>query len=259
MEGFPMMRRILIALLAFAFAFAQGVSTSSFAGQGMGPGPGNKAYSGGGSFGTISIQQAWAKTTALTTTAFTPTWTNIPTAGGLLVVAVDCGSNTATLSIADLMTDGGTWNTAVGPTRNALIPSTLYVFWKVVGATANVVKTATVTKSATCKGVAFFSEYKTTSGTFALDGTPTSSTGTAANPSPGAITTASSSSLVMSLFDLDAALPTAGSGYTLNITDVSYSNDGVETQITTVSGSYNPGVTVASGLYTIQGVAWMAQ
>lgn len=149
-------------------------------------------------YNAFSNVQAWAGNAEQ---PLVGTWdrafVSTPTAGNIIVCAAEItagNSGVQSLAISDDMTDGGTWNTAVSQTQTVGAETIrAYVFWKIVGATANSNKTIILTAS-TVSGTptnricdAAIAEFSAT-GTISVDSTNSNSSASAAVPTAGALT-----------------------------------------------------------------------
>lgn len=167
-------------------------------------------------YGTITRVQTSAGG-GFGTSVATDTLPAAPSASGdILVCMSNLNSTTRTIVVSDVMTDGGgAWQTAHSYVDSTTTGSTVYIFWRVLGGSANVVASIVATETGGTGQEVYIgcSQFHTTAGTFHVDGTPVAANGTGTTWTMGAITVASSSGLVFvgsnSINDV-----TAGTGYT---------------------------------------------
>lgn len=264
------MKRLLLALLL--------LSRLALAGQGMGPGPMVGPFGGGGGGGLTAqmAQEFTANSVAFGTagSAVTLTLASAPLANQLAVCFLGAGPidgastpMTTAPTPTDSFADAGVWS---HPTLNPVTQGgqTIWVFYKTLSANA-ASNTITLTQAGTGSsgmglhcGIA-----KVASGTptWALDGTPVSSTGSTVASSTttvGSITTSNTTSLVAAFGQNGGAAFTAGSGFVIRgstttggLTQVS------EDLVTTSAGStsvsfFFPGGSAQS--YSAVGIAFKA-
>lgn len=193
--------------------------------------------------------QTWvhADTAFTAPTSLSKALVSAPAAGDLIILPfwINTGGGGVS-SVSDDMTDGGTWVADIGPIVG--MSAKFYIYYKIVGASANSNKTITVTMSTNLDMELFAGVYRGT-GTTATDGT-NSGTTTSTDPTPGAIVTTGNDGLVIGFARADQT-PTAVSGFTARSTGALANFVKIEDQITTASGSYTASWTAASG-------AWIA-
>jgi hypothetical protein len=199
--------------------------------------------------------QTWvhADTAFASPTSLSKALASAPSAGDLIILAFWINAGGAGLSsVTDDMTDGGSWQVAL--TDITGMSARAYIYYKVVGGSANTNKTITVTMTTNLDMELFAGVYRGT-GTLATDGT-NSANGNSTNPTPGAIVTTGNDGLVIGFGRTDGNDPTAAAGFTARSTGALSFYVKVEDQITTASGSYTASWTAASGLWVALAAAF---
>lgn len=187
-------------ILAAAFLL---ITTTICSGQVSFPWPG--IVSGTRTYGTITLPGGGNSTLggSLGTTSTTATYSTAPTGtNDILVCATTVENTSATVTLSDTMTDGGgAWTVAIGPiTDNTNTVANSYIYWRRLGTSANSVATVTATESGTGHPIYLgCTQYHASSGTFQLDGTPTTVSGNGAGGTwtLSNITTNSTSGLIV--------------------------------------------------------------
>ena len=207
----------------------------------------------------LSLLQAWTSTGTGAAASVGLAYTNVPTAGNLLVCAFATDSTKTLTSITDNIGDGVNWTLARGPDASAFSGSNLYTYYKVVGTPSGGNKTVTVLQSGSGVLTMGLAEYATDKpGTWSIDGTPVGTSGNSTDPTAGSITTAASTSIIVSQVMSGGSDPTAGSGFTVRnvFTPFIYFQD-IEDQITTSANAYSVAwVNAVSNQWTAQGTAF---
>jgi hypothetical protein len=201
----------------------------------------------------ITIRNVWQSGTASAAASCSTIFTNAPVSGDLIVCCATVDSTSITLTPSDNTADGVAWSTAKGPDTLAGLAQSSYIFYKQAG-TGTGGKTITVTPNTGNHGYTMYiATYNPgVASTWAIDGTAVAITGTAVtNPAPGAITILTGS-LAIGFCSVGATLPTAGSGFTRQITATAFNVDAVEDQVvagTTVNCNWTHGsdFTIAQG------------
>lgn len=187
-----------------------------------------------------ALVQAWVASSGTGSTGIALTnLVSAPTNGNMVIVCALTDAFSSTLSApTDNFGDsgGGSWTNAIGAGLAGL-DSNLAIYYRTIGSGATG-KTITVHQSGTVTMVGYTAEF---SGIGAIDGTPTSATGSGAND-PGAITTTEANGLVIGFASKGVSLPTAGTGFTRQATSTASNNSAVEdnTPYTTAAGSVDP-------------------
>ena len=150
-----------------------------------------------------------------------------PIASKALLVAFAYVETGQSCAFSDDTGDGVSWTVQAGPVPLGTGSVDLYLGWKQCGATNGTGKTLTITGGGTnTRWVGSVGEWSSTgvNPVFSLDGTPLAPAQVASgtNPNFGNITVTSSSALLVSYVAGDGGTNTAGSGYTRDFTNGSF-------------------------------------
>lgn len=188
----------------------------------------------GVTYGTISIRSGngFGNTamTYLNASALNFSFANTPTAGDIIVcMAGGTYPGATTITMSDTIGDtGGTaWGSAIVEQHNANIGESIQLFWRTIGTGASAKQVTATGATSYAKMELACGEYAKSSGSWHLDGTPTTASASqypAAAPYPGtaAITVNSSSSLVIVATENSTTHTTASSNYTRRAHDASH-------------------------------------
>jgi hypothetical protein len=209
----------------------------------------------------ITVRQAWSGLQFNTSTTSVRAFTSQPLPGNLLIAMSATATAGIPITITDDFGDGVAWQPVSDPCIRTTLQERLY--WKVVGTPVGTGKTVTQTKTTGAVGALFITEFSTDrAATWSIDGTPVlASNVTAANPTPGNITTTASTTVVIGVVERSGGAPTPATGYT------GYTNAGipwfspslyVEHLIATTAGTQTPSWTATSAQYSALGAAFKA-
>jgi hypothetical protein len=195
---------------------------------------------------TVSALQNWkGATTASSVASLTDVYTSIPTSGNVAMVFATRELGSGTLSISDDFGDGVGWTLIKGPIAAAAAsPIIIYGWYKVVGTCT--AKTVTITNSTNTSLAIYVAEYKSdVAGTWALNGTATSASGTSTTPDPTGVVCDATASVVVGYQSNDGGTATAVVNWTRQANDLVVSANSVEDRFVASAATYDPSWTGA--------------